>query len=50
MNKIPSFINFSYQEAFMTNWVFFVLGISILIIARAFLTGAEMKNEQDLTV
>jgi hypothetical protein len=48
--KLPPFITFPYYEAVMSGWGLIVIGIIILIIARAFLEGSEMKEEQDLTV
>jgi hypothetical protein len=49
-HKLPNLISFNYYEALMSGWVLIVLGIIVLIIARAFLEGSELKDEQALTV
>lgn len=49
-NMLPSIIHYSYFNAFMESWGLLVSGLIALIIARAFEKGAELQNEQDLTV
>ena len=49
-SKIPDELTFSYYAVFMDSGKYFMAGLSVLLLARAFLQGLELKEEQDLTV
>lgn len=48
--KIPPEIGFSYYAVFMKFAYIFIAGLSVLLLAAAFLQGLELKEESDLTV
>lgn len=48
--KIPDELTFSYYAVFMDSGKYFMSGLAVLLLAKAFLQGLELKEESDLTV
>jgi hypothetical protein len=49
-SQLPPEISFSYYAAFMKTSDGLLAGLVVLLLAKAFLQGFELKEEQDLTV
>lgn len=49
-SQIPAAISFSYYTAFMKTSNLLVAGLAVLLLAKAFLQGLELREEQDLTI
>jgi hypothetical protein len=49
-SQIPEGIDFSIYAAIMKSWKTLVAGLAVLLLAKAFLQGLYLKEEQDLTV
>lgn len=50
MNRLPSVINFSFYDAFMSGWAAIVSGLIVLLLAKAFQRGYQLQQDQELTV
>jgi hypothetical protein len=49
-SKIPSAFHFSYYDAAFQYWKIFAAGLAVLLFAKAFLQGMNLKEEQELTI
>lgn len=49
-SQIPDEIHYSYFNVLMYGWKLTVIGLCILLLAKAFLRGAQLQKEQELTV
>lgn len=49
-SQIPSEIEISYYSAIMAQWAMLVVGLAVLLLAKAFLQGMNLREEQDLTI
>lgn len=49
-SQIPQEIQFSYYAALLKPWKTLVAGLGVLLLAKAFLQGLNLKEEQALTI
>jgi hypothetical protein len=49
-SQIPKEISFSYYAAFIKSANILLAGLGVLLLAKAFLQGLRLKEEQDLTI
>ncbi len=49
-SQIPKEIHFSYYAALLKPWKILVTGLGVLLLAKAFLQGLHLKEEQALTI
>jgi hypothetical protein len=47
---IPSVFTYYVYDDFMLNWLFYVIGLIVLLFAKAFQKGYQLQEEQELTV